>query len=352
VVERLTGLSMAGAVVAITGVTLVYTFFGGMRAVVWTDVAQFVIYLTGAIVAFAIMVGRLPAGLDTIWAEAGSDKLRVFDPVLDLTKPYTLWAGLIGGAFLSLGSHGVDQLIVQRLLSARNQREAGWALGLSGVVVLVQFAFFLLVGLALFAYYRTFPPEVPFQRGDTVFRDFLLTQLPTGVLGLVLGAVFSAAMSSFSSSLNSSSAAFVGDFLLPITGRDPSSRFVLSSAKAATVVFAAFEAVVALTFVDDRTIIDQVLDVAALTTGVLLGVFFLGTLTRRVDQSAALVGFVAGVTVDLLCKFALPALVARQWPEHAGWKIAWPWFGLIGSATTFGTGVLVSWLRRRSAPVP
>jgi SSS family transporter len=281
VVSKVCGLSIGGAVTAITAVTLVYTFFGGMRAVVWTDVAQFGVYIAGAAAAMAIAVGRLPGGFADVLAAAGTDKLRVFDLRFDLARPYTLWSGLIGGTFLSLGSHGVDQLIVQRLLSARSQRQAAVALSLSGVVVLLQFAFFLLLGLSLFAYYRTVPPTQPFARRDAVFADFLLTQLPTGLLGLVLGALFSAAMSSFSSSLNSSSAALVHDFVLPLTGRDPASPSALRTAKAATVLFALLEAATALLVVDDRAVIDQVLEVAALTTGVLLGLFFLGTGTRR-----------------------------------------------------------------------
>ncbi len=337
VVEKLTGLSVGASIVAITAVTLVYTFFGGMRAVVWTDVAQFVIYLTGAAAAFYILVTKLPGGFDQVLTAAGPEKLRVFDLSLDVAKPYTLWSGLIGGAFISLGSHGVDQLIVQRLLSAKNQRQAGLALSLSGVLVLLQFGFFLLLGLGLFAFYQQFPPAEPFTKSDTVFRDFLLTQMPAGLLGLVLGAVFSAAMSSFSSSLNSSAAALVGDFVLPMTKCDPASPFVLKTAKGATVLFAVLEAIMAMNCVDDRAIIDQVLAIAALTTGVLLGVFFLGTLTKRVDQTAALVGFAAGLGIDLFCKFGLEPLT--------GITIAGPWYGLIGSVTTFATGLLTSLLR-------
>jgi Na+/proline symporter len=264
----------------------------------------------------------------------------VFDLRFDLARPYTLWSGLIGGTFLSLGSHGVDQLIVQRLLSARSQRQAAVALSLSGVVVLLQFAFFLLLGLSLFAYYRTVPPTQPFARRDAVFADFLLTQLPTGLLGLVLGALFSAAMSSFSSSLNSSSAALVHDFVLPLTGRDPASPSALRTAKAATVLFALLEAATALLVVDDRAVIDQVLEVAALTTGVLLGLFFLGTGTRRATPAAALCGFVAGLAVDLLAFFALPAV---GMPPLAG-----PWFAPLGAAVTFGVGALAGTRRRRA----
>ena len=338
VVEKLTGLSVPMAIVAVTAITLVYTFFGGMRAVVWTDVAQFVIYLAGAGCAFAILLHRLPDGLQTLVATAGADKLRVFDFAFDLTRPYTLWSGLIGGAFLSLGSHGVDQLIVQRLLAAKSERQARIALSLSGVVVLLQFAFFLLLGLGLYAFYQAAPPPEAFSRPDTVFRDFLLTQMPTGLLGLVLGAVFAAAMSSFSSSLNSSAAALVNDFVLPMTQRDPASPFALRSAKLATVLFAVLEAIMAVNCVDDRSIIDQVLDIAALTTGVLLGVFFLGTLTRRTNQGHALIGFAAGLAVDLFGKYAFPAL--------AGWSIAWPWYGLIGCTTTFVAGVAAAALSR------
>jgi SSS family transporter len=342
VLQKLTGMSVPASVLAVTGATLVYTFFGGMRAVVWTDVLQFVIYLGGAGLAFALILRALPHGLDSVLAVAREHgKLRLVDTTFDLHRPYTLWSGVIGGAFLSFGSHGVDQLIVQRLLAAKNQRQAGLALSLSGVVVLLQFAFFLLLGLALFAFYRAFPPAAAFAQGEAVFRDFLVDQVPSGMLGLLLGAVFAASMSSFSSSLNSSAAALVHDFLLPWRRQSGDSKFALASAKAATVLFAGLEVLVAINGVDDRAVVDQVIEIAALTTGVLLGVFCLGTLTRRVDQRAALIGFLAGIGVDLVFKLGLP-----KWN---GFVLAGPWYGLLGCSATFLAGLLAATVRSRPA---
>ena len=198
--------------------TIVYTFAGGMKAVVWTDVAQFVIYNVGAVVAFFLLLGQLPGGLGPARgrrprpraSSAGSTSSTALD------SPYTLWAGLIGGMFLTIGSHGADQMMVQRYLCARNQREAGRAVWMSGVVVFLQFALFLLIGVGLYVFYQAFPPAVAFDRPDRVFVRFIVEQLPRGMVGLVIGAIFAAAMSTLSGSLNSSATAAVTDFYRPL----------------------------------------------------------------------------------------------------------------------------------------
>ena len=296
VVQEMSGLPLPVCVALVGLTTVVYTFAGGMKAVVWTDVAQFVIYNAGALVAFLLLLARLPGGWQGLLASAGpAGKLQWLDLSTALDNPYTLWAGLIGGMFLTIGSHGADQMMVQRYLCARSQREAGRAIWLSGVVVLVQFALFLLIGLGLFAFYQAFPPATPFDRPDRVFVHFIVEQLPRGMVGLVIGAIFAAAMSTLSGSLNSSATAAVTDFYRPLVRPEASSRHLLRATRVLTLFFGLVQIVVALGGpLLSRTVVESVLTIAGFTTGIILGVFFLGIFTRRVGRRAAFAGLLAG----------------------------------------------------------
>ena len=247
VLQLMFGCTLPVAVGTVGLTTVVYTVLGGIRAVVWTDAVQFVVYMLGAGCAFVVLDGQLDRGLaGTLATDEMQARLRMLDTGWDWSSPYTLWAGLIGGAVLSLGSHGVDQLIVQRYLCARSQRDAQKALLWSGPLVLVQFAVFLLLGLLLSAFYAQHPPATDFVQGDRVFAHFIVHHLPVGVVGIVLGAVFSAAMSTLSSSLSASASALVNDFILPGTGHRPDEPFALRAARLATIAFAVAQAGVAV----------------------------------------------------------------------------------------------------------
>ncbi len=339
VVQAMLPVSLTEAVLGMGAVTLVYTYFGGMKAVVWTDVLQFVVYMAGAAVALVVLLDGLPQGLDTLLATAQQpERARLFDFSTSLDSEYTFWAGLLGGAVLSFGSHGVDQLIVQRYLAARTQREAARALWTSGVVVLLQFAFFLALGMGLAAFYAQNPPATKFEKSDQVFLDFIVHHTPTGILGLVLGAVFSAAMSTLSSSLNSSASALVNDIVLPLQGRTAEDPRGLRYAKLATLLFGLLQCAVGCSGLGGGAIVSQVLGIASFTTGILLGVYALGIATTRVAQSHALFGLACGLAVDCALKFGLPfSLLAPS-------SLAWPWYGLVGSVTTFATGLLASFV--------
>lgn len=331
--------------VAITGLgTVAYTVIGGIKAVVWTDVLQFFVYMVGAVVALLVLGGRVDGGLGGIFSDAAAaGRLRVFDFGLDFGATYTFWAGLLGGAVLSIGSHGVDQMIVQRFLSARSQRDAQNALLWSGPLVLAQFALFLLIGLALSAYYTQFPPKEAFAKGDHVFADFIVHHLPEGLVGLVLGALFSAAMSTLSSSLSASAGALVNDFLLPATGHAPDSPFALRAAKGATLLFCGLQiAVGVVDYGDDSPIVGKVLAIATITTGVILGLFVLALLPRR-SPTSSLVGLVAGLAVIVGIVFVLPLVdLDPVRPDVQAFKLAWPWHGLVSSGATILGGCL--WL--------
>ncbi len=238
--QKLSGWTLAESVTAISVVTVVYTFFGGMKAVVWTDVVQFFIYLAGGILALIVASrdvggGDATRGLHAIFDHAAqAGKLRWLDFTPTLARGDVFWVGLVGGAFLTLATHGADQLMVQRYLSARSRRQAAIALVASGFVVFVQFAFFLLIGLALWEWFGGHPAESPIATGDQVFSQFIVQRLARipGAVGVILGALFAVSMSSLSSSLNASALALVNDFLKPTVGRAWDDARVLKVTKA------------------------------------------------------------------------------------------------------------------------
>jgi SSS family transporter len=330
VLQTMTGLDLTSCVVLMGGITIAYTFAGGMKSVVWTDCIQFAVYILGAILAGAILLHLLPGGWEQVLTFGQEhDKFRLFDFSVDFEQRYTFAAGLFGGMFLTLATHGTDQLMVQRYLAARSRREAGQALAVSGLVVCAQFALFLLIGVGLACYYELNLPERPLAN-DEAFARFLVDHMPVGVLGVTLAAVFSAAMSTLSSSLNSSAAAAVNDFYAPWRGEKNPLRLLWPS-RAATVCFGLVQIGVGVAGpLLAKSVVDSVLSIASFTTGVVLGVFFLGVLTKRVSETAALVGLLIGLSLMTYIAF--------------GTKIAWPWFALIGSTTVFGVGVAASLL--------
>lgn len=343
VLAAVTGWSDSVSILLIGAVTILYTYAGGQRAVIWTDVVQFGVYLIGALAALEVLLARLPGGWATAWAVAEAHgKWRVFDFTWDVTRSYTFWSGIIGGAFLTTATHGTDQLIVQRYLASRTARQAMAALLASGVIVFFQFLLFLLIGVMLFAFYAHFPPPMPFTQSDRVFPSFIVRELPIGLVGLIVAAILAAAMSTLSSSLNSCSAATVTDFYRPLRGEHLSDAHYLRVARGLTLGWGVAQILVALAARTlSQRVVDEVLAIAAFTNGAILGVFFLGTLTRRVGERAALIGMVSGLLVMLSVKLFT--------------AIAWPWFTVIGSATTgivgWASHVLGERLAGRSEPM-
>lgn len=326
--EAATGLSLAICVLVIAVITILYTLFGGMKSVVWNDCLQLVVYVIGGGVTLWLIARSLPAGWGGLYEfAAANDKLRVFDFSWRLDDALTFWAGLFGGAFLSIGTHGTDQMFVQRLLAAKNARQASRALVLSGFVVFAQFALFLVIGIALAAFFAQNPPSVPIAKGDEAYAYYIVHHMPPGLAGLALAAVFAAAMSTLSSSLNSSAAAVVNDFRRTDVRETEFStdRRQLRLVRLLTVVFGLIQAGLALVAaLISTSVVMDALAIAGFVAGVLLGVFALGTLTRRTSQRAALCGMIAGLVVLAGVKFQT--------------NVAWPWYAIIGATTTFLTG--------------
>jgi SSS family solute:Na+ symporter len=353
VLEQLTGLSFGWSVVIAGGATIAYTYFGGMRSVVWNDCIQLAVYMLGGLAAVFVIARAVPGGFGEIFDFVREhDKLQVLDFRLSLSYPFTFWAGLVGGAVLTIGTHGTDQMMVQRYLSARSQRDAGRALALSGVVVLGQFALFLFIGVQLAAYYAGHPEILAAWEGDKtwstdrVFSDFIIHHFPrnTGLVGLLLAAVLAAAMSTLSSSLNASASAVVNDFYIPACVEKRTDAHLLAVSQGTTMLFGIAQMGIGLAAQWlSAAVVTSALSIAGYAAGILLGVFALGVLTRRASQAGALAGGAAGLAALLAVQFLLPL---------AGVKIAWPWFALIGSTVTFTVGWIVSWFAPRPTPIP
>jgi solute:Na+ symporter, SSS family len=334
---------MPTAILVLGVLTLIYTYHGGMRAVVWTDVVQTAVYLGGGLAAVYVLGMKVSGGWGAIIADASEvGKLRVFDFYLGFDRPLTLFAGLIGGAFLSMASHGADQLIVQRLLAASSLKDSRKALIGSGVAVIAQFALFLLIGLGLWAFnaHRTF--AVP----DSIFPDFVVNQMPAGLRGLIIAAVLAAAMSSLSGSMNSLAAATTHDIYLPLSGRAPADPKTLRMGKLFTLLWGLVLLTAALLYRQQGTpVVVVALSIASFTYGGLLGGFFLGMLWRRAIQRDAILGMATAIIIMSVVVFAgrlAPVVPAAKDALTALSRIAWPWYVLIGTTITMIVGMLSS----------
>ena len=316
------------AIAIVSLLTMIYTFKGGMAAVIWTDVVQLAVYMAGSIVALFTILHLVPGGWHTAYSvAAGFGKFRVFDFSLDAHATYTFWSGVIGGAFLTTASHGTDQLIVQRLLSARSERQSKVALMASGVMVLIQFSLFLLIGATLFVFYRIFPPAAPLTRADAIFPVFIVSRMPHGVSGLLISAILAAAMGNLSAALNSLSSTTIVDFysrLRPASSEEHRVRL----SRAATVVWCAVLFVLAIVARRGGRVLEMGLSIASVAYGSMLGVFLLGVLTRRANERGAMIGMLCGFLLNLyLWQFT---------------KIPFTWYVPLGSAVTFAVGYALS----------
>jgi SSS family transporter len=318
------------SIVVIVLLTLFYTFEGGMTAVIWTDVIQMGMYVAGAAISYFILVGQIPGGLSHALAVAGAaGKLQVFDFTWSWTAKYSFWAGLVGGCFLTTASHGTDQLVVQRLLSAKDQSESRKALFASWIVIFVQFTLFLTIGMLLWVL-RGGKPIVG--STDRLYPSFIWESLPIGIAGLAMAAIIAAAMANLSAALNSLASATVVDFYQPITGGRHSAAHYLKVSRYSTVLWGVVLAAIAGVASQWGSVLESGLSIASVTLGILLGVFLLGVLTKRTGENAAIAGVVAGAAVMLFVKF--------------GTKIPFTWWVSIGSSATFAVGYAASFIVR------
>ncbi len=320
--------------VALVGVlTLMYTFQGGIAAVIWTDLVQLVIYLAGSLVAAALIVRLVPGGWPAILADAaGAGKLQVVSFAWDPRLPFTFWAGLAGGCFLTMASHGTDQLLVQRLLTCRNARDSRLAIIVSGLVVFAQFALFLWIGLMLHAYYQVHALP-PMTATDEIFPSFIVRALPHGVAGLVIAAIFAAAMSTLSGSLNSLASTTIVDFYQPLLARraggaiaDGNRLLVLS--RWCTAAWGIALIAIAVLARDWGPVFTVGLTIASIVYGPMLGAFLMAMLTRSATETGVMIGIAASLAGMIAVTLFTP--------------LAWTWYVLTGTAMCVGVGMTAS----------
>ena len=328
------------AILIITALTIFYTFKGGFTAVIWTDVTQLTIYLSGTVLALFLALHAIPGGWGEVvhLATRSADKFAVFNFHFNWHQPYLFWSGLVGGTFLTTASHGTDQLIVQRLLAAKNKAQSQGALLASGVVILFQFTLFLVVGVVLFAFYKHFPPSQPFSRPDKIFPTFVVTQLPRGFAGLLTAAIIAAAMANLSAAFNSLASSSVVDFYKPFFRPGADEKHYLRVSRLMTLAWGAV--LILIAFVAQYTresVLELALTIASVAYGSMLGIFLLGVLTRSAHGRGTLIGAVAGLVT------LIGVVIAGQ--IHLV-SIAWTWYVALGTLVTFATGWLASRLMR------
>jgi len=319
VISIVTGVPVPWTVCVLGGAMIVYTVRGGSAAVIWTDVVQMFIYVAGALVVFFALLNQIPGG----WGEvvrlgSAAGKFTVFDLSLDPKKIYTLWAGLAGGIALTLATHGTDQFLVQRLLSADSPKSAARGLVLSGFIVFAQFALFLTIGAMLYAYHQHVPLTAALPRNDAILPQFIVERLPHGLIGFIVAAIVAAALSP---SINAMAATTVNDFYLRYVNAKPDEAKLLRLSKQLTVFWGIVQLIVALGAQWlDQSVLDAGLSVLSLTTGPVLGAFLVGVTTRRVGAAAMIAGMALGSAV----------LVWAWWTAAVGWT----WYALIGAAVS------------------
>ncbi|HPR89676.1 MAG TPA: sodium:solute symporter, partial [bacterium] len=380
----ITGWNYSTSIIVIAVVTILYTFIGGIRAVVWLDVLQWSVYITGAVLALGLIIGKLPQGWESVTAAAApGHKFAILELGFEhsikefFTINYTLISGLLGGAFLSMASHGTDQLIVQRLLTCRDLRSSQKALIGSGVVVFVQFALFLTLGLALYAFYQGAA-----MRSDEVLPRFIVEGLPHGLSGIIIAGIFAAAMGNLSGSLNSLASSSMLDLYKPLRGKRESSpgRDLLIS-RCFTVIWGVVFILSATMFTDNRSpVVELGLAIASFTYGGLLGTFFLGITSKKAREDEGLLAMwsaiffmiwiigqkgvgvwipvllamVAGIWLLLRLRSRSGRIFVGLWSAAmlllvslvASPHIAWPWYVLIGCTVGYINGTLLSLLHR------
>jgi SSS family transporter len=342
VISIVLGTGETASIVLIVLLTLFYTFEGGMTAVIWTDVVQMTLYVAGALVSFFVILSKIPGGWDHVAAVAGSaDKFHIFDfrfawNMEFFSRTYSFWAGIAGGCFLTTASHGTDQLMVQRLLSARDQAQSRTALLASWAVIFVQFVLFLLIGILLFVYYGDQGMTPPAQR-DRIYPAFVWNNLPPGVSGMIIAAILAAAMANLSAALNSLASTTVVDFLRA-RGKAMDEKQSIRVARFATIGWGIILLGIAIGAAQvSKSVLDTGLKIASVPFGALLGVFLLGVLTKKPGQNAAIAGTIAGLGTVLYLNFYTP--------------VAWSWYVLVGTCVTFGAGMLASLFERREEAI-
>ena len=331
--EQATGMPLWFTILCTGLLTTIYTTFGGMRAVIWTDVMQLVVLAGGQLVIMLVALGRVPGGIDRV-IEIGRQGGRLdLSLSADPTVRLTLWGLLIGATFMHLVQMATDQVSVQRYLSARSLEVARRGLWLKLAMLLPVTVIFYGTGLVLYAFYQIHGDPLvagKITKADQILPYFVINELPHGLPGLFIAAIYAASMSTISAGINSLTSVSLVDFYQRLWRRpDLSEKNQLRIARALTFGYGTL--VVLLAFLVHRlgTLLEATNKVIGLVGGPLLGLFLLGILLKRATARGALIGWVAGLVLTLWVCF--------------GTNISFLWYAMIGCLTTMVIGFATSW---------
>jgi SSS family transporter len=357
-VQLMLGVKVLPAILLFVALSLLYTYIGGVKAVIWTDAVQFGLFLAGGLFAICYIPTLIDGGLPKLWSEArAAGKLVWFNPHFTLGPPFNIWMGIIGGTVMVLSSHGAEQLIVQRVLACKNVADGRKALALSAVVIFPLFLIFLLTGAMLWVFYQTHPLGIPIpetrpgiKANDFIFPIFMLTEVPHWLKGFLIVAILSAAMSSVSSALTSLASVSTMDFVKHFAGRQRSEEFYLQFSKWSTVFWAAALVFVAYLSRQVDFVLNAAFSLRGLTSGALLGGLFLAVFWKTGRAAAVIAGMLSSLAVMILVQ-TLPKLDSTKqwWMSIFKSEIFWPWYTLIGTVVTLSVAFAVAALTKKGS---
>lgn len=344
-IKFITGLGYVECILIVGIITLVYSYIGGIKAVIWTDVVQMFIYIIGAAVSLIVLYYALPNGFkDVLTYALPGNKFQIINLEIHsfkelFTGSYNLAGGLIGGAFLSMASHGTDHLIVQRLLTCDNKRSSQKALIGSGIIVLFQFAVFLVIGIFLFAYYKgaNFSAlsigDYFLKKSDEIFPKFIIENLPVGISGVVVAGLLAASMSTLSAAFNSLASATVFD-ILNFKNKNISEDKELKISRLVTLFWGIVIIFTGILFQDETNpAVDFALKIQSIIYGGLLGIFLLGLFSKKAGSSDAIISFSFSIVIltllFILPKFNVIPALNLTWFTFFGVVITFAVYGII-----------------------
>ena len=332
--QLMLGWPVLPSILLFVGLSLVYTAIGGLKAVVWTDAVQFGLFVVGGLFAAFYIPTLIEGGWDTAMATAREGgKLAWLNTEFSLGAPFNIWMGLLGATLFVLFTHGIDQLIAQRVLACRNIADGRKALVFSAVTIVPMMLLFLFVGVLLWAHYQHTPmaidiPENAFgkKQTDFAFPIFMLTEAPVGVKGLLLVGIFAAAMSSVSSALSALSSVSVMDLGLGASAKDDAAKLKLS--RGITIFWGIMLVIVAYASREVESVMNTAFAFAGLTSGGLLGGLLLALVLKQSGGRPVIIGMTTSLAVMVAIKYGLKE------------AIHWPWYTVIGCGITLLTALL------------
>jgi SSS family solute:Na+ symporter len=324
-VQLMLGIGVLPSIVLFVILSLIYTYIGGVKAVIWTDAVQFGLFLAGGLFTVFYIPTLIDGGFTAVMSEAAAaGKTHWLNTEFSLQAPINIWMGVIGGTAMVMSSHGAEQLIVQRVLACKNVRDGRRALVLSAALIFPLFLIFLLVGVMLWAYYQHFKFGIPLpearpgiKANDFIYPIFMVSAVPHILKGFLIVAILSAAMSSVSSALTALASVSTMDVMKNLLSRARDDAFFLRFSKLSTVFWAGALILVAFLTRKNDSVLNAAFALRGLTSGALLGSLALTLFWRKANSVPVVIGMFAALAV-------MTTIFLKT-------KVFWPWYTLIGT---------------------